>query len=65
MAVKLDELYKTLDEMREVYRFDYEKTYFDLRNNHLTMENTTVHIVTEDEKTGTMVKLERNVSARG
>ena len=65
MAVKLDELYKTLDEMREVYRFDYEKTYFDLRNNPLTMENTTVHIVTEDEETGTMVKLERNVRARG
>ena len=52
---------KALDEMRDIYHFDDEKTEI-CTISHISMSNNTLSICTKDEKTGVIVELTKVVT---
>lgn len=64
MAITVEMVIDTLEEMRTIYPFKNEDTLFNLGENSYTMERSKVEIITNDEKTGVQVHLSKNATRK-
>ena len=60
--VSVDAVIRSLDKMRTIYPFKDEETVFSMVGNPVRCSDTIVSIMTVDEETGIMVKLEKDAT---
>ena len=60
--VSVDAVIRSLDKMRTIYPFKDEETVFCMVGNPVLCSDTVVSIMTVDEETGIMVKLEKDAT---
>lgn len=60
-GMSITQLNNTLDDMRKVYKFDDDKTYFASMHDILSDRQTHVEIISKDDATGVKIVMSKDV----
>ena len=61
-GMSITELNSALKDMRTVYEFDDDKTYFASMHNEISLSQTHVEIHTKDEATGIKIVMSKDIT---
>lgn len=63
-GASIQELYDALEEMRKIYKYDVNETYFGSMSNELDRSQTQVEIHTKDPETGVYIIMQKNIDKK-